>query len=79
MGIINNLRKKSVEYKRKEMERRARKAFQVTELDGQLWLTHGGCYVCPCAMFKGEPVDTLKNIRACYVETIMKKYLENCK
>ena len=42
--------------------------FQVREYEGKLWLTFNNCLVCPCDMFKGEPMSTLNDIRDLYVE-----------
>lgn len=46
----------------------ARDIFQVKEFEGKLWLTYNGNLICPCDMFKAEPMDNLNEIRALYVE-----------
>lgn len=45
----------------------ARFLFQVKEKNGELWFTYNGFSICPMAMFKTDPIDTLKTIRELYV------------
>lgn len=42
--------------------------FQVREYEGKLWLTFSGNLICPCDMFKSEPMNSLNEIRDLYVE-----------
>ena len=53
--------------------KRAEREFQVTEFNGSLWLTHMGCLICPCSMFKEEPIVALQHIRKEYTDIINKK------
>lgn len=50
--------------------KRAEREFQVTEFNGVLWLTHMGCLICPCSMFKEEPITALQHIRKEYTDII---------
>lgn len=53
--------------------KRAERDFQVTEFNGSLWLTHMGSLICPCSMFKEEPIVALQHIRKEFTEIISLK------
>ena len=59
---------KSINNKRKAMnskraEQRSVEVYQISEHNGQLWFTFMSNLVCPCNMFKDEPVEALKKMR----------------
>ena len=65
MNIKNLFRETS-----EDRMKRAEREFQVTEYNGSLWLTHIGVLICPCSMFKEEPITALQHIRKAFTDMI---------
>ena len=57
MSLFDKYKERRSERFRLEMEERANDLFQLTEHEGEIWLTYNGSLVCPCQMLKDAPVD----------------------
>lgn len=66
-GLIASWKKSLSQNRDKIISRRAKEAFQIKEVSGELWFTHYGEPFCPCNMMKDEPIDVLKTLRQLYV------------
>lgn len=66
MNIFQKLKEKHHNNTRRLLERRVNAMFQIKERDGELWLTYEGFFVCPCAMLKDSPVESVRKMRVLY-------------
>ena len=75
MNIIERLRQWRRERKRRDIVRRAEYLFQVKEHGGELWVTYGGCMVCPASMLLGNVVKSVEEMRRMYIENTIEDEL----
>ena len=69
MGILKRWKESCAEHGKELAEETARELYQITEHDGQIWLTYNGNRICPMAMFEEkDAVCVLLNLRNIYVK-----------
>ena len=68
MSIFERYKQRQSEKVRRENEQKALDLYQLTEYNGEIWLTFNGCLVCPCSMLKDEAVDAVKKMRELYIK-----------
>ena len=68
MSIFDVLWKESPDTRKSEAEEKANELYQVQEYQGEIWLVFDSRLVCPASMLKDSLVDSLKVMRALYVE-----------
>lgn len=74
--FIEKYKKNKLIRKRESLVKRANNAFQITELDGRIWLTHDGYFICPCEMFNDEPIGVVERARHEYISTMERMYVK---
>ena len=68
MGIFERYKQNRDESNHEDVVRNSQRLFQLTEYNGEIWLTYEGELVCPCSMLKEEPVKAVCAMRNLYVE-----------
>lgn len=68
MSIFEKYNRSQSEKKRLQVVEDANFFYQITEHDGEIWLTFNNSLVCPFSMLKDEPVETLKKMRELYIK-----------
>jgi hypothetical protein len=63
MNIFNKISEKLKKREIRLQNERVQEEFQVSELDGELWLTFSRCPILPFSMLKDEPITALLKIR----------------
>lgn len=57
--------------KRKErLQERAKSLYQITEHNGELWLTFGSSAVVPCSMLNCTPLEALASLRQGFIDRV---------
>ena len=68
MSIFEKFSHSQAEKKQLQIEEDANFYYQITEHDGELWITFNSSLVCPCSMLKEEPVEAIKKMRDLYIK-----------
>lgn len=72
MNIIKKFFEEQVrkykEHKMEQLVKRSQYLFQLCENNGDIWLTYGGCLVCPMNLFISDATTTISDIRKLYIE-----------
>lgn len=79
MGLLKRWKESCAEHGKELAEETARELYQITEHDGQIWLTYNDNLICPMAMFEEkDAVCVLLDLRNIYVkDTNPNKEYEN--
>ena len=68
MEIFERYKKNRTENNHEEVVKNSQRLYQLTEYNGEIWLTYEGELVCPGSMLKEEPVKAVCAMRELYVE-----------
>ena len=68
MSIFEKFNCSQAEKKQLQIEEDANFYYQITEHDGEIWVTFNNFLVCPCSMLKDEPVEAIKKMRELYIK-----------
>ena len=66
--MLEKFNRNQSEKKRLRVEEDASYLYQITEHEGELWITFNNSLVCPCSMLKEEPVESVKKMRDLYIK-----------
>ena len=71
MTVVKKIKERRDEIRLHRLHEKAKYAFQIQELNGQLWLTSFGVCVLPCEMLKEDPLSVLVTIRELWVKRML--------
>lgn len=68
MGIFEKFKEDQAQKCHLENQETAAVMFQITEYDGEIWITFNGNLVCPSSMLNLEPVEAIRKMRELYIK-----------
>ena len=68
MKLITNIIERVKLRERRRSSERVKEDFQITERDGEIWLTFAGCPILPSSMLKEDPIATLTRVRELHMK-----------
>ena len=68
MGIFEKFKEDQAQKCHLENQETASVMFQITEHDGEIWITFNGNLVCPSSMLNLEPVEAIRKMRELYIK-----------
>ena len=72
-NIFKSVRSKLTAIHERNIRERAEMLYQVSEHNGELWLTYNGVPVVPSHMLTNDILDTLRTLRISYISYMLTK------